>query len=817
MIFITVMHIALFSLVSVADIPTSVPSGMKGWTDSSALVFHNTVSPESLIDIPILVILTPDRIDYDRCKADGSDLRFLDRHGTVPLDHEIVSWNPGSASHIWVRVPQIEAASERDFIWMVWGNPDAPDVQNAPGVWQNGYVGVWHLTEGYEDATGRTEAAIPDERRIRLPQMTTSETHGGSLTLEAHCRIARLPEDYRGTLLMASDVDFGLHLNQSGSFVLDDPRTSSWCGTWPIFTEPRTHTVAGVIDADAEQNRVFVDGLPYALAGWRPEPESEGLPATLDWMVGARQSDPTQWRESFQGDITEVRLSSVARSRYWLHAQHESIADRFITFHPQPPPVYTQQELVVAEGVQQITPLPYDRALRNPLKGFRPGFITWYKPWSLNSVHHPFGTVIRDYIRWHEIEQSASDDVEKLNAYCNQKWKGLEDMNVKVIPRVYLEWPKDGKRDPKGWYGPSDMERFDYSSQQFRQRLRQMIAKMGEAWNNDPRVAYIEMGLIGFWGEQHDPFISPANELLLREMFEEHLGRKKILIRHPWDFPGSAFGVYWDSFAHFDREVETQAIELSERWRQAPIGGETAYDYGNAPIQPGDDPDDTLRDSIHFDHLRNTIRRVHANHVGWVSNYDKNDLELGSKADEIQKMLGYRFVLETVQMPRSIQPDSVFQMDFTVKNTGSSPLYEAWPVEVSLLDSETHKPVWRALFKDVDIRRWLPGDHWDVQEQTYRVPAKTYKESARFRLPKDLPNGEYILALAVLDPAGYRPCLRFATANYFRGGRHPMGYVAVGLSESPRELSGDEFDDPAEDDSLGYKLEQTDWPGMSSL
>lgn len=30
-------------------------------------------------------------------------------------------------------------------------------------------------------------------------------------------------------------------------------------------------------------------------------------------------------------------------------------------------------------------------------------------------------------------------------------------------------------------------------------------------------------------------------------------------------------------------------------------------------------------------------------------------------------------------------------------------------------------------------------------------------------------------------------------------------------------LSVHEFDDPAEDDSLGYELERTDWQGMSSL
>lgn len=35
-----------------------------------------------------------------------------------------------------------------------------------------------------------------------------------------------------------------------------------------------------------------------------------------------------------------------------------------------------------------------------------------------------------------------------------------------------------------------------YFDPTFPERMRKLIKKLGEAWDNDPRVAYVEMGLI---------------------------------------------------------------------------------------------------------------------------------------------------------------------------------------------------------------------------------------------------------------------------------------------------------------------------------
>jgi hypothetical protein len=163
--------------------------------------------------------------------------------------------------------------------------------------------------------------------------------------------------------------------------------------------------------------------------------------------------------------------------------------------------------------------------------------------------------------------------------------------------------------------------------------------------------------------------------------------------------------------------------------------------------------------------------------------------------------MGYRFVISEVTYPKRIEKDTKFTVSFKVKNTGSTPFYYNSPVEVSLLDPATKQPVWKQTCNNIDIRTWLPGDKWDETNDLYTIPAETNLINQSF-LVADVPPGEYILALAILDPAGNRPCARFAIKNYFYGGRHPIGKVGVNQSLDTFTVSG--FDDIQSDTSLNY-------------
>jgi len=457
----------------------------------------------------------------------------------------------------------------------------------------------------------------------------------------------------------------------------------------------------------------------------------------------------------------------------------------------------------------KVIPIPYDNALRNPLMGFTTRGI----------YDHPWATTAQTYIQWNEIENSESDGIDRIKSFCDQKWAGVEEKNVKIIPRVYLHW--SGNR--KFW--PADMQQDDYTSQQFQERVLRLIKRLGECWDNDPRVAFIEMGIFGKWGEHHSPTPTPEMQKLVGDAFSEAFKNKKISVRHNWsEFQEHPFGEYWDSWAHYDQMwphgKSIDKINDSGRYLVNYVGGEVAYDWGNGPIQPGPSPTASVAVEKHRNFVINSIRWLHCTQLRWIENYDQKNEAAVKGAEEILKDFGYRFELNEVRFALN---DSL-KVEFDVTNSGSAPFYYNWPVEIALLDPETKIPVWKSTF-DTDIRKWLPGEGWTDPDWTavtgwseflpdsnwnktgickWENPPQKNTVKGNFKV--DMAEGTYILSLAMLDPAGNLPSVRFATANYINGGRHPVGMIDFKKKQSTPLPTGFVFDNPAEDKSLHYLI-----------
>ncbi|RPH96521.1 MAG: DUF4832 domain-containing protein, partial [Calditrichaeota bacterium] len=442
-----------------------------------------------------------------------------------------------------------------------------------------------------------------------------------------------------------------------------------------------------------------------------------------------------------------------------------------------------------AQAADTITihPQEYPRALRNPHKGFTNRGRGENNEWA---------TLMHSYIKWNEIERDSQDGIDEIKEWCDIEWAGVEDKNMKVIPRVYLHWDGDDK------YWPEDMETDDYTSEQFKQRLKEMIWKLGQCWDTDPRVAHIEMGIIGKWGEHHSPSPTKEVEQILGEEFRKAFPHKKVMVRHPWEFTKFKFGIYWDSWAHYNQmQPHGQPIyNLGDRWKTEMIGGETAYNWGDSKIQPGDDPNDTMIDPEHRNFLIYTIRWLHGTQLRWVANYNQNNAAAKAGGELVQKVFGYRYVIDEVTYPSRIDKDEEFTVTFAGRNTGSAPFYYDWPVQLALLDESNHL-IWSADFDSVDIRTWMPGDKWKKSDSLYSVPVEPFTANGTFKISNDLKPGAYKLALAVLDPAGRLPSLRFAIKNYAKGGRHPIGRIGFGMEMTSAELDSTTFDDPYADKS----------------
>ena len=465
----------------------------------------------------------------------------------------------------------------------------------------------------------------------------------------------------------------------------------------------------------------------------------------------------------------------------------------------------------VQDGWVTVRPPEFDGAINNPLKGFRE-----YKK-------DGYGLLKRQYIKWNEIEICADDSVERIIAHTNKitniNGKRFEDLNVKLVPRVYLDW--NGTAGMQFW--PADLHTFDYDSPAFQERLQRIVEKLGKAWDEDPRIFAVQMGLIGYWGEHHNPAPTAAQRRLLAEAFQKAFKHKPVLVRHnDAEFMQAGFGIYYDTFANISREppagpkdqLPWQATHVYlDIWKHAPIEGEVEYNWQqrreNAkPTETfGRTPDETMTAPSYRRYMIDKIRRYHASYLGWISNYDDSNREALAGAAELQKAFGYRFVLDSASYPLAVPPGKDMTVKLTVRNTGSAPFYLDWPVAVGLLDPATKKPVWSAPLAGVDIRKWLPGEDWDSAGFAYRRPAVPHYDEGHATLPRDIKPGQYLLAFAILDrQGGMMPSARFAIENYLRGGWHPLGFIGIGEAPKEASLKNVAFDSPAFDDSLYYKV-----------
>lgn len=142
------------------------------WGARRKITFDNSASSEALTNFPVRVSLSSSNINYSKTQNSGQDVRFVDSDGTL-LKHEIEVWNESGTSEVWVNVPQIDAGSTSDYIWVYYDNATVADGQDAQNTWASGHKGVWNLNQ---DPSGGA------------PQMTDSTssnldgTTGGTMT-----------------------------------------------------------------------------------------------------------------------------------------------------------------------------------------------------------------------------------------------------------------------------------------------------------------------------------------------------------------------------------------------------------------------------------------------------------------------------------------------------------------------------------------------------------------------------------------------------------------------------------------------------------
>src|SRR3989344_3817573 len=337
-----------------------------GWWNTSfanriKITFNNTDSAENLINFPTLVLLNSTRINYSLTQNSGQDIRFIDADNTTSLPYEIEIWNESNYSYVWVKVPQIDAGSTGDYIWMYYNNATTGDAQNITGTWNANYKGVWHLkngttlnandstsnsnngtiNNGTAAATGKVDGAGSfdgTDDNINLGG-SSSLNISGNITVSGWVFdkegadftwgwfLAQFKNDtMKKIMLRINTQDYGTntfadfnHGHGNGTYYGATGTTNLTANTWYYVTGVYNNT----------NLLVYLNGVN--------EGTSSQIPSNLNTdganiFLGLREDLSEGTGNNFNGSVDEVRMSNVAHSADWIFADYLSQSDTYNAF-----------------------------------------------------------------------------------------------------------------------------------------------------------------------------------------------------------------------------------------------------------------------------------------------------------------------------------------------------------------------------------------------------------------------------------------------------------------------------------------------------
>lgn len=445
-----------------------------------------------------------------------------------------------------------------------------------------------------------------------------------------------------------------------------------------------------------------------------------------------------------------------------------------------------------AEAVRIVSLPPGPGPLTNPLKG-------WCSYSGPGTTHHEYSSLAFWYVSWRDLEPVKG---QYKFAEWEATWDSALGSGKHVVLRVYLDYPGTSTGVPQ-WlidqgctmtpYNNENGQGLspDYAYEPLVVGLEKLIAAMGARYNNNPRVACIQAGLLGFWGEWHT---YPDQQLWAPLTTQERVLAAykaafpdKIVQARRADIPrgpGTWLGYHDDSLPYdtdcavpnscnpqswlFLPNLRWQTQDTA--WQTRCIAGELVSipSTANSPYVWLSNQTPVLPVSVPppgqtcWDFTRSMTSEAHFSWIGpWnpaqatpagASAFGLPPAEFTSRVRDWNRQLGYEFRLDNVSHValRSGKPCAI---KLAGHNRGVAPFYYPWPVELALLDTSVQPAIVKQLIPTAtDIRTWVPGAFSLSVTPTIAVPAGSYALAVGVRDPwKNVPSIAFANTLTTLD------------------------------------------------------------------
>jgi hypothetical protein len=326
------------------------------WTYRKTITIDHTKVDGSAdhTSFPVLISLIADT-NIDEAQSDGDDILFTSSNGTTKLDHEIELYTErvGSGTLVaWVEVPTLDY-NDNTVLYVYYGNASCSSQQNATGVWDADYQGVWHINQegtsagasiytdstsfantgnDYIGATGRGgkigygKDFDGSTDYITTAAVTNLVNSTETATFSAWVKTATTPNIY-DTILLGRSSGISLALIISGQAGTKNEVTYMWEGwsteyNWDTnlaLTTGTWHYVVMRVDT-VSPNDI---GMIYRDTSSQTRNPASITAKSFDhtWLIG---HDTTYSGRDWNGAIDEVRISKSYRSADWITTEYNN-------------------------------------------------------------------------------------------------------------------------------------------------------------------------------------------------------------------------------------------------------------------------------------------------------------------------------------------------------------------------------------------------------------------------------------------------------------------------------------------------------------
>jgi len=430
-----------------------------------------------------------------------------------------------------------------------------------------------------------------------------------------------------------------------------------------------------------------------------------------------------------------------------------------------------KENITESNGDEEFNLTEIEDVLPNPFKGFAPWIGNNNPVYETKLQQATFG--------WRDLEpEKGSYNWSHLERY----WGSVSQTGKRVGFRVAAEIPGSGQNDTPQWLIDQGVEMRPYSidgengfapdwdDSLFLAAHHDFIMALGARYDQDPRVAWIDIGSYGFWGEWHvwlNPSLAATEatkQSILEDYFEAFPTKKMVIAfddnfatKYVTDHGGGIRNDCLGTEGSNDWYLESlNSVDptLNERvWKTAIITGEfCGSNYGA-----------TIGTTERFDLNYAFIQQTHWSYIGSAGGaISPQDEVHKANLDKLHKKLGYRFVLRKVDHEESVSKGSDLSVSITVENKGVAPFYYDWPLALYLVSADGSVEMEENLA--VDIKTWLPGLH-------------TFSGSVE--ISADVNPGSYEVKLAILDPDTGKPGVMFANTDRDEEDRYLVSKLTI--------------------------------------